>query len=241
MSIRTPLAIAIAGCVALAGCGPEDKPYEPKAAYSGKKPDIPQPPTLENKAKKDGDAYTVWGAIHDVHSVVHETEFQGKDVTIVGYIVQINWAEGCKDEMKREVDELCVPKCAVFEAGKKDTPPGCEAPIPTFWIADAKGEKDITKNAIPVMGWASNWSQIYSLIKDLEKDEEAQRLDPWSGVEMPTPVPNVGGKVKVTGKYGFTASVGTKGASSNPRTGIMSWKSLEYVEKPEPTKLPFMD
>jgi hypothetical protein len=228
--------------ITLTGCGPEEKAYKPKAAYSGKKPDIPQPPTLENKKKKEGDAYTVWGAIHDMHSVVHEGDFAGKDTTIVGYIVAINYAEGCKDEMKRDVGENCVPKCAVFEAGEKDTPPGCEAPIPTFWIADTKEEKDLVKKAIPVMGWASNWSQIYSLIKDLEKDEEAVRQDPWSGVEMPTPVPNVGGKVKVVGRYGVSAQVGTKGASSNPRTGILSWRSLEYVEKPaEAAKLPYME
>lgn len=152
MSIRTSLAVALTATIALTGCGPEEKPYQPKPAYTGTKPDIPPPPTLPNKKKKEGDAYTVWGAIHDIHSVVHEKDFVGKDTSMLGYIVKVNWAEGCKDEMKRDVGEHCVPKCAVFEAGKKDTPAGCEAPIPTFWIADTKEEKDIKKNAIPVMG-----------------------------------------------------------------------------------------
>jgi hypothetical protein len=242
MRIRTSLALALTATITLAGCGPEEKPYEPEKPYEGKKPDLPQPPTLPNKKKKEGDAYTVWGAIHDIHSYVHEKEIMGKEVSIVGYIVKINWAEGCEDEMKRDVGKHCVPKCAVFEAGKKDTPVGCEAPIPTFWIADTKEVQDYTKDAIPVMGWASNWSQIYSLIKDLESDEEATRLDPWTGVDMPTPVPNVGAKVKITGKYGFTATVGTKGASSNPRTGIITWRGMDYLEPaPEPAKLPFMD
>ncbi len=249
MTIRTPLVIALTATFAFAGCGPEDKPYEAKEAYSGKKPEIPQPPTLPNKAKKEGDAYTVYGAVHDIHSVVYENDFKDKDVTLIGYIVQINWSQGCKGEMAPDDAEMCtppitgccVPKCAVFDAGKKDTPAGCEAPIPTFWIADTKDEKDIRSAAIPVMGWASNWSQIYSLIKELEKDDEATRLDPWSGVEMPTPIPNLGAKVKVTGRYGFNASVGSSGQSSNPRTGIVAWKSMEYLEKPEPTKLPFMD
>lgn len=242
MSIRTPLAISLAGCIVLAGCGPEDKPYEPKAAYSGKKPEIPQPPTLENKAKKEGDAYTVWGALHDIHSVVHGPELKGKEVTIIGKIVKINWAAGCKDEMKPDGDEVCVPKCAVFAGGKKDTPIGCEAPLPTFWIADAADEKDIVKKAIPVIGWACNWSRVYDLIEALEKDEEATLEDPiCANITLPSPIPNVGAKVKVTGKYHFTATVGTQGTSSNPRTGILTFRSLEYTEKPEPTKLPYMD
>ena len=54
MRIRIPLAVALTATFAMTGCGPEEKPYQPKAAFSGKKPDIPQPPTLENKKKKEG-------------------------------------------------------------------------------------------------------------------------------------------------------------------------------------------
>jgi hypothetical protein len=240
--MRTRNLLAIVAVVATSSaCGPTEKPYEAKAAYSGKKPTLPQPPTLPNKNKKEGDAYTIWGAIHDIRSQVHRKDFEGKDTTLVGYIVKVNWAEACKDEMKREQGEHCVPKCAIHKAGKED-PAGCDAPIPTFWVADSKDEQDWAKNAIPVMGFASNFAQMYSFIEDLKTDDKATRLDPWSGVEMPAPLPNLGGKIKVKGKFDFTATVGSKGATSNPRTGVLTWRGQEWLEPP-PTAavLPGMD
>jgi hypothetical protein len=231
MKHRTLVAVGIAASL-LVGCGPEEKPYKTKAAYSGKKPSLPAVPTLPKKAKKEGDAYTVWGAVHDLRSIVHENDFSDKDTTLVGYIVKTNFQNKCKDEFKRGAGEDdCVPECAIHKTGKAD-PPECRAPVPTFWIAESKDEKDTKKNAIPVKGWASNFAQIFSLIEGLDKDDEAALMDEFFGHDLPTPLPTVGGKIKVTGRYGVTYTKSTGGAASNPRTGIVTWTKSEWIEVP---------
>ncbi len=244
MKLRTLVAVGIAASFISAGCGRDEKPYKPKPAYSGaKKPSLPAVPTLPNKSKKEGDAYTVWGAIHDLHSVVHENDFKQGDVFLVGYIVKTNYDKLCKDEMARaDGEDHCVPECAVHKAGKAD-PEGCKAPVPAFWIAESKDEKDIEKNAIRVMGWASNFAQFYSGIKEVDKnDEDAEPEDVFFGHIMPNPLPALGGKVKIGGRYGTTYNKSTGGTASNPRTGIMTWSKQEWVEKPpEPATLPGMD
>ena len=231
MKLRAIVAISLSASL-LIGCGPEEKPYQPKPAYSGKKPSLPAVPTLPNKAKKDGDAYTVWGAIHDLRSVVHQNDFQDKDTTIVGYVVKTNFEVACKEEMKRTPGEgHCVPTCAIHKTGKAD-PAECKAPVPTFWIAETKEEKDWQKNAISVKGWASNFAQIFTMVEGLDKDDEAKLQDEFFGHDLPTPLPNLGGKVKVTGRYGVTYTKSTGGAASDPRTGIVTWAKSEWLEVP---------
>jgi hypothetical protein len=244
MKLRTLFAVGIAASLTSMGCGPEEKPYQQEPAYSGaKKPSLPQVPTLPNKNKKEGDAYTVWGAIHDLHSVVHENDFRDTDIWLVGWIVKTNYDTLCKDENARsEGEDHCVPKCAVHKAGKAD-PEGCKPPVPAFWIAESKDEKDIEKNAIQVMGWASNFAQFYTGIEEVDKNEdEAKPEDVFFGHTMPVPLPAVGGKVKVGGRYGVTYNKSTGGTASNPRTGIMTWEKQEWVDKPPtPATLPGMD
>jgi hypothetical protein len=223
----------------MGACGPEEKPYEPKPAYSGKKPTLPNVPTLPNKNKMDGDAYTVWGAMHDLRSEVHEKDFEGKQISIVGYVVKTNYQELCKDKLNPVDDEICVPECAVHKTGTAD-PPDCHAPVPTFWIAESKDEKDLKRNAIAVMGWASNFAQIYSMVEEIDKSaEEAKMQDEFFGIDLPNPIPNVGGKVKVSGSYGINYSRSTGGTASNPATGIMTADKFTWIEPPpEPGVLP---
>jgi hypothetical protein len=133
------------------GCGAEEEPYKPKPVVSGKKATLPAVPTLPQKNKKQGDAYTVYGVTHDLRSKVHVEDVNGKKLSIVGYIVKVNYE--------------AAPKCAVHKTGKGD-PADCKSPLPTFSIADDKGE---TKDMIDVMGWASNFAQIYSMIEGLDK------------------------------------------------------------------------
>jgi hypothetical protein len=233
MKLRALVAMGIAAALVTTGCGDEEKRYIPKPAYSGKKPSLPAVPTLPNKAKKEGDAYTVWGAIHDLRSLVHEADFRDKDISLVGYVVKINWADLCKDEMKPASgdDKHCIPECVVHKTGKEDVA-GCQRPIPTFWIAESKDEKDIDKNAIAVMGWASNFAQIYTFVEAIDKDDESDLSDEFFGHDLMKPLPNMGGKIKVTGRYGITYTKSTGGAASNPRVGIMSWEKSEWVEPP---------
>lgn len=235
MMNRTALVlVAGLGLTLLPACKKEEKPYAVKPAYSGKKPNLPSVPSLPNKAKKEGDAYTVWGAIHDLHNEVHAKDFDGKEVSIVGTIVKTNYSVACKDDLKQAKDEdECVPKCAIHKQGKAD-PENCIAPIPAFWIAESAGEKDYATKAIPAKGWASNFAAVFSMVEEIDqKGDKAEILDVYTQTKIPNPLPNVGAKVKITGSYGVTAATSSRGSESNPRTGIMKVTKVEYLEPPK--------
>ncbi len=231
MNVRFALLVSLASVAASAtlGCGPAEEPYKAKPAVSGKKASMPAVPTLPQKPKKGSDgAYTVAGIVHDLRSRVHAEEVNGKNLSIVGYIVKTNYDE--------------APKCAVHKTGKGD-PPDCKSPIPTFWIADEKGD---TKEMIPVMGWASNFAQVFTLIEAIDrqpkgKEGEAKLADELWGADLPNPIPNVGAKVKVTGNYGVSFTKASSGTASNPKYGIMTLEKAEYIEQaPDKAYLPGM-
>jgi hypothetical protein len=214
-----PFAALLAASAGALGCGGDELPYTPKPAVSGKKAALPAVPTLPTKVKKQGDAYTIWGVTHDLRSRVHNEDVNGKKLSIVGYIVKTNYAD--------------APKCSIHKTGKGD-PPDCKSPIPTFYIADDKSE---TKDMISVMGWASNYAQIYGMIEDLDKaakgkESEVKKSDEFWGMDLPNPLPNTGAKVKVTGSYGVTFTKATGGAAADPKYGIMTVEKIEYVEPP---------
>lgn len=230
MNPKTALAFAAALAFATTslGCGSDEQPYQPKPAVSGKKPSMPAVPTLPTKARKQGDAYTIWGITHDLHSRVHAEDVLGKKVSIVGYVVKTNYAD--------------APKCSIHKTGKGD-PPDCKSPVPSFAIADDKSE---TKEAIEVMGWASNFAQLFTLIEAVDKapkgkESEVKLKDEFWGGDIPNPIPNVGAKVKVTGTYSVTFTKATGGAASDPKHGILTVEKIEYLEPPtEKAYLPGM-
>jgi hypothetical protein len=208
--------------VALApGCGGgKEGDYKPKPAYSGKPVDLPAVPTLPKKPKKVGDAYTVWGALHDLRSRVQGPKLLSQEqISLVGYVTKTNLMD--------------IPPCAVHKTGKADAKE-CEkltVPIPTFWIADEKGAPD--KESIPIMGWASNAAEIFDALNKYKSttNKEAHKDGKW-GVPMPWPMVGKDAKVKVTGKYGTTFTLATQGVESNPIQGILTYKSMEYLEPP---------
>jgi hypothetical protein len=222
------------------GCGGEVKKYEKKGPPSGKAAELPPVPRLPDKKKKDGDAYTVFGVVHDLHSKVHREEVNGQKLSLVGYIVKTNMVK-CADDTKA-LEENCAPACAIHKGGKED-PQDCKAPVPTFWIADSKDEKT---DMIAVMGWASNFAGIYDAIEEmdkattLEKQKEVKFSDSF-GKQLPNPLPSVGAKVKITGTYGQTFKGASSGTAADPKYGIMALEVLEYIEPaPEPANLPGM-
>jgi hypothetical protein len=230
MNVRQALALAAALSTLSLGCGPDELPYTPKAAVSGKKASLPAVPTLPTKAKKlpDG-AYTIWGVTHDLHSRVHAEEVNGKKISLEGYIVKTNYDS--------------APKCAIHKTGKGD-PADCKSAIPTFSIADAKGEG---KDMIDVMGWASNFAQLFTLIEGLDKaakgkESEVKLKDEFWANDLPNPIPNVGAKVKVTGTYAVTFTKATGGAAANPKYGILTVEKIDYLEPApgDPVRLPGM-
>ena len=211
------------------GCGPTDEPYKPTPAFSGRKANLPAVPSLPNKPIKVGDGYTVYGAMHHLRSRVHNPDVNAKDLNITGYIVKTNLGE--------------APPCAVHKTGKGDKD-DCKAPIPAFWIADEKGDE---KNAIKVMGWASNFAQIFDAVEKYSKppsknpkDNEPVKDEFWA-VDIPNPIPNVGAKVTVSGNFAVSFTKSTSGVETDPTHGIMTYAKLNYVEPPpEPGTLPGM-
>jgi hypothetical protein len=231
MNARIALVITLAsitGSAAL-GCGPTEEPYKAKPAVSGKKASLPAVPTLPQKQKKTPDgAYSIWGVTHDLRSKVHFEDVNAKQLSIVGYIVKTNYDT--------------APACAIHKTGKGDAA-DCKAEIPTFYIADEKGD---TKDMIKVMGWASNFAQMFTLIEAIDKspagkEGEAKLADEFWGAELPNPLPNIGAKVKVTGTYAVTFTKASSGAAADPKYGIMTAEKIEYLEPPtEKAYLPGM-
>ena len=197
------------------GCGNADEPYKATPAWSGKKAGPPAVPTLPTNPIKSGDAFTIFGARHHLQSRIHDKEVTSKDITIVGYIVQENVSD--------------APECAVHKSGKAD-PETCKAEIPSFWIADAKGD---TKTKIRVLGWAKNYASVFEAMEKYKNLKEAPKElykdEVWS-VDLPYPLPAVGAKVKITGKYGYTFSKSSTGIVSDPANGVMTYAKIEYLE-----------
>jgi hypothetical protein len=204
----------------LPGCGKEEAKYEPAKA-STTSVSLPAVPSVPSKPVKDGDSYTVWGASYSLRNRVHTKEVADTKITVVGYIIKTNLGD--------------APECAVHPAGKAD-PEGCRAPIPTFWIADSK-DADV-KDAMKVMGFASNYAQLYDAIKAFDsptKKElepgEAEYSDQVWGVPVPNPLPAVGAKAKVTGTYSVNFTMSSGGAEADPIMGILTYGGIEYLEE----------
>jgi len=205
-------------------CAPP--PYVPKPAWSGRSASIPAPPTLPDLPQKLGDSYTVFGAVH----LLNVGASQGnrdldKELSIVGYIVDTNLAR--------------VPRCAFHHTGVAD-PKGCVTEIPTFTLGDVKG--NTAAPTIPAMGWASNFANVFEA--DFQYKKLTQRpaklySDELWAVDVPYPLPAVGAKVKVTGRYGPSFTRSSSGITTNPQYGILTVSEVVYLEPaPTPAKLP---
>lgn len=217
VSLLAPL---LAG-VGLLGCGDEGEPYKPVVPPTGVKANLPSVPEVPKKPIKDGDAFTVWGASYSLRSRVHHEDVAGRDIKVTGYVVATNLAE--------------APKCAIHATGKQD-PEGCEAPIPTFWLADSK---DATKEeSIRVLGWASNYAQLFDAVNDYRKRRSSRKKefeplqDAFWGVKIPYPLPNVGAKVTVTGNYSTAFTRATSGTVADPIMGVLTYDDIQYQEEP---------
>jgi hypothetical protein len=204
-----------------------EEPYKPTPEWSGRKPSLPPPPTLTSAPIKVGESYTIHGASHHLRSRIHDKDVTKGSISITGFIVEENITE--------------APKCALHDVGKKDPddcPPANAPPIeiPSFWIADEKGA-GADKPRIRVLGWAKNYATVWEAwkktramkeIKDPTKD--LFKDDVWQ-VDVPFPLPAVGAKVKITGKYGFVFSKASTGLVSDPVNGVMTYEKMETLEQ----------
>jgi hypothetical protein len=226
-----PIALVVATgtlAVTVPACGGNaDEPYKPQPAFSGKKASLPAVPTIPNLPLKAGDAWTVYGATHHLRSLVHQKDVAGaNNITITGYIVETNYAK--------------APDCALHPAGKKD-PDGCTSEIPSFWIADSKGDTKGPK--IRVIGWARNFAILYDAMKAYDKLKPGESPkepinDDILNVPIPFPLPVVGQQVKITGKYGVSGR-NSGDMVSDPMNGVMMQKKIEVVGTPVAEKAAF--
>jgi hypothetical protein len=210
-------------CLGAIGCGQEEVPYKPRGAASGAKASLPPAANLPKRPLKNGDTWTVWGASYSLRSRVHRKEVANKRLSIAGYIGKSNMKD--------------APECAVHKAGKAD-PENCKAPVPAFWVCDAKDSPEA--DCIKVMGWASNFAQIFDAIDEFDKGKDnAEYNDANWGVKVPNPLPAVGSKVTVTGNYGVSFSKASSGAEADPFMGVMDFQEMTIQEPgPELATLP---
>jgi hypothetical protein len=207
---------------AAAGCGGDDNPYTPAPAWSGKKASLPAPVTLPTTPMKAGDAYTVYGAIHQLRSMLHAKDVTANPITITGYIVDSNVGR--------------APECAIHKTGKAD-PDKCTPEVPSFWIADDKGNTKGSK--VRIVGWARNFAVICDAMKAYNKlkpgEQPAKPVnDDILNVAEPNPLPSIGAKVKITGSYNVTKTV-VSDMVSEPLGGVMALQKMETVEPaPQP-------
>lgn len=229
-AIAAVLVMTSVGAVGLLpGCGNNEDTYKPVPAWSGRKASLPSVPTLPSTPIKNGSDYTIYGSIHQLNSSIHSADVNNKEITIIGYIVKSNMDT--------------VDKCAIHKTGKAD-PEGCKTEIPTFWISDVKGD---TKQTIRVMGWASNFANVfdalekYKNLKEPPPEKDVIKDELWA-VPIPFPLPAVGAKVRVTGKYGVNFARSSTGVEADPVNGIMNVTTIVYVEpSTEPAKFPQLD
>jgi hypothetical protein len=191
------------------GCGSNEEPYKAETAWTGRKANLPAPPTVQVTIK-NGDAYTVAGVQHHLRSVVHGAEVNKKELTIEGYIVESNIET--------------APACALHATGKAD-PESCKTEIPSFWISDTKDGKG---SKIRVLGFAKNFPVIFDAMKKYKGLKEAPKeliKDEANNVDVPFPLPAVQAKVRVTGVYGFST-----GQVADPVNGVMTYKKMTQLE-----------
>jgi len=201
-------------CLGAIGCGQEEAPYKARPANSGAHANLPPAANLPKRPLKNGDVWTVWGASYSLRSRVHRKEVASKRLSISGYITKNNMKD--------------APACAVHKAGKAD-PEDCKAPVPAFWIGDSKDAPE--SESIKVMGWASNFAQIFEAIDEFDKGKDnAEYNDSNWGVKVPNPLPAVGSKVTVTGQYGVSFSKASSGAEADPFMGVMDFQEMTVQE-----------
>jgi hypothetical protein len=223
------LVIAVTSLSSISCSSGADEPYKPAPAWSGRKPNLPAPPTLSSAPIKVGDAYTIYGASHHLRSRMHDKDVTKAPITIQGYIVEENIST--------------APACAVHKSGKAD-PEDCKAEIPSFWIADEKGAGP-DKPRVRVLGWAKNFATVYDAMEKYKNlkapptEKQVIKDEVWQ-VDVPFPLPAKDAKVKVTGKYGYTFTKSSTGLVSDPVNGVMTFEKMETVE-PAPEKVSFQN
>ncbi len=159
------------------------------------------------------------GAVRRLRSGHHAEDFS-TEVSVVGVIVASNLE--------------AAPACAIHPAGQRE-PEHCVTEIPSFTIAD--GAQATAR--ILVLGWASNFASVFEALTLATKAKSPvpYRDDRW-GVEVPIPLPAIGAKVRVRGRYGFMFIRSSTGVAADPENGVFTVASIDtLVPAPTPATL----
>jgi tetratricopeptide (TPR) repeat protein len=184
-------------------------------------PPVPQIPPLP---RRDGEHYTVWGASLALRLASHHGRTFDQPISVTGWIGHTNIAE--------------APRCALHRPGVAD-PEGCSAPVPAFWLCDSLD--DARTDCLQVMGWASNYAQIWGASLQYRKPDAEPYVDSYWGTEIPQPLPQRGAQVVVNGRYGITFTMSSTGLAADPIMGNLTYKKLQWlVPPPAVLKLPGM-
>lgn len=183
---------------------------------------LPSVPKLPERPIKVGDVYTVWGASYSLrHPALHDS-IAGKTIEVGGVIAKTNLMD--------------APKCAVHPPGIADST-DCRARVPEFWLCDKRD--DALQDCIQVMGWASNYAQLYKAIRSCALVPPAPVQDDFWGMEIACPIPAAGAQVLVRGTYATTFTGASSGTAADPIMGILTSKSIETrTPPPAPARLP---
>lgn len=160
---------------------------------------------------KSGADYTVWGLGSSLRSPQQREAVTRELITVTGFVVATN------------LDS--TPACAVHAGGIADAD-DCTAPIPAFWLGDRPDSA--LAQCVKVMGFASNYAQLYDAIQAMDRGEQA--FDVFWGMEIPNPLPAVGARVTVSGQYGTTFSMASSGSETDETMGIVSFRSMQTLE-----------
>ena len=224
LTVGTFATVALLG--ASSGCGGDDNPYKPQPAWSGKKASLPAPPPMPSTPIKNGDgSYTIYGAIHQLRSLLHAKDVTAAPIAITGYVVDSNVGR--------------APKCAIHKTGKAD-PADCNTEVPSFWISDTKG--DMKGSKVRVVGWARNYAVICDAMKAYNKLKPGEQpkepvTDDTLNVALPNPLPSIGAKVKITGAYNVAKTV-VSDMVSEPAGGVIALQKMDTLE-PAPAPAAF--
>ncbi len=196
--------------------------YVPRPAYSGAQPALPAVPRLPKRALRQGSAFTVWGASSSLRHPVRRQEVERQTILVRGVIQQTNLPD--------------APRCAVHPPGKAD-PADCMPPLPTFWLCDRASDE--LGDCIQVVGWASNFAQIYGALRQYAKRNSEPYIDSYWGVVIPDPLPAAGAEVTVEGQYAFSWPGASTGTVSVPIMGVLGYRSIEVHQRaPVAARLP---
>lgn len=186
------------------------EPCPSTAPGTGAAPELPTV-DLRRQLVKSDEGYTVWGLGYSLRSRQHKRGVTRDPVVVAGYVVATNLAS--------------APRCAVHPTGVAD-PEDCTAPVPAFWIGDRPDAA--ISDSLKVMGFASNYAQLYDAIHAFDRGEQA--FDAFWGQEIPNPLPAVGAKVSVTGKFGPTFAMSWSGTETDETMGILTFQSMQTLE-----------